>query len=84
VAAAKAQEEASQAKIKQAEADLKEMRQTVKVKQAELGRAKVMLNFATIKAKFSGVITYRNPDFDEGTFIRIGTGTTSASPLLTL
>jgi RND family efflux transporter MFP subunit len=84
VTASKAQEKAARAKIKQAEADLDEMKQTVKVRQAELDRARAMMDFATIRAKFSGVITYRNPDFDEGTFVRIGTSSGNANPLLTL
>ncbi len=83
VTASKAQEKASRAKIKQAEADLEEMEKTVHVRQAELEKARAMLGFATIRAKFSGVITYRNPSLDEGAFIRASTGTTG-NPLLTL
>ncbi len=81
---ANAQKEAYTAKITQADADLEEANQKVKVTQAELDRAKVMLDFATIRAQFSGVITFRNDGFNAGAFIRAATGGNSSLPLLTL
>ncbi|HWG43553.1 MAG TPA: efflux RND transporter periplasmic adaptor subunit [Gemmataceae bacterium] len=84
VNAAKAQRESAEAKITQAEADLEEAEQKVKVTKAELDHARAMLGFATIKAPFDGIITFRKDGFDPGTFIRAATGSSSFVPLLTL
>jgi HlyD family secretion protein len=84
VNAATAQKESAEAKIAQAEADLEEAKQKIEVVKAELSHAQAMLDFATIKAPFDGIITFRKDGFDAGTFIRAATGSSSFTPLLTL
>jgi RND family efflux transporter MFP subunit len=84
VNSAKAQEEAATAKISQAEADLEEANQKVKVTKAEQDHAQAMLDFATIRAKFDGVISFRNDGLNPGAFIRAAQSNSSTTPLLTL
>ncbi len=66
VIAANAQQESAEAKITQTEADLEEAEQKIKVVKAELDHAQAMLDFATIKAPFDGIITFRKDGFDRG------------------
>jgi HlyD family secretion protein len=82
VAAAEAQEKASEAKIVQAKSDLQEAEAKVDVTKSELELAQVEVSFATLRARFDGVITNRN--FHEGDFIREADGGGSTTPLLTL
>lgn len=84
VHAAEAQLKSMQAKIAQANADWEEAKRMVEVAKAELDRASAMVEFSTIEAAFDGVITFRDPGFNEGAFIRAATAGGSATPLLTL
>ena len=81
VKSARAQKIAVAAKVKQAEADLEESKQNVKVKHGELAYAKDMLDFATIRAPFDGVIVRR--EVDPGSFVRSAAGG-HTTPLLTI
>ncbi len=60
ITAAEADVKAAAAKIDQANADLNEVKEKKHVMEAELEHAKAMLDFATIKAPFDGVIVKRN------------------------
>jgi outer membrane protein TolC len=65
------------------EGTLGSSRQNVQVLQAELGRMQTMVNYATITAPFSGIITKRFAD--TGSLIQAGTASnTQAMPLVEL
>jgi RND family efflux transporter MFP subunit len=71
------------AKIKQAEADVAEAQAEVEVAQAELEKAQEMLNFATLKSKYTGVVTQRA--LYPGDFVRAAeAGGAQQEPLLTV
>lgn len=67
VISAEAQANAAKAKIDQARADLEDAKAKVEVAQATLEKDQVFLDYATIRAPFTGVITVRN--FQVGDFI---------------
>jgi multidrug resistance efflux pump len=70
VATAKAEVKAAEAKIAQARADVVEANAEVRVAEADLRLAQVMVGFATIRAPFDGLVTYRSRfPFD---FVRAG------------
>jgi RND family efflux transporter MFP subunit len=71
------------AKIKQAEADVVEAKAEVEVAAAELEKAQEMLNFATLKSKYTGVVTQRA--LYPGDFVRAASaGGAQQQPLLTV
>ncbi len=72
---------ACQARIKQAEADVSAAQAEVHVNQAELERNQVQVDFATIRAPFDGVISYRS--MDPGGFVRAANDA-GTIPLLTV
>jgi len=78
----KAKVVACRARIKEAKADVIETKAEIKLALAELKRSKVDLDFATIKAPFTGVITRRfmNP----GDFIKAADGSPNIEPLFTI
>ncbi len=74
---------AASARIKQAKADVIEAEAEVKVAQANLEKSKVLVNFATIRAPFDGVISQRNVFPND--FIQSATaGGVNRLPLLTV
>ena len=73
---------ASRAKIKQAEADVVEADAEIRVAKAELKKSQVNLDFATIRAPFDGVITYRS--MNPGDFVKAGNDGGVGQPLLTI
>jgi RND family efflux transporter MFP subunit len=75
--------EAVEAKVSQADADIEEAEADVKVAQAEVGKTQEMLNYATIPARFDGVVTQRSQDAYEGVYIRAITSG-GVTPLLTV
>ncbi len=80
-----AQQELDAAKDKAAEREgaLGAARQSVQESQAELGRIQTMMDYATISAPFSGIITKRFADV--GSLIQAGTASdTQAMPLVEL
>jgi RND family efflux transporter MFP subunit len=70
----------AQAKLTQASADVTSAKARLKVAQANLDQAVILLNYATIKAPYEGIITRRL--VDTGAFIQAGTG--RPEPLFTL
>ncbi len=72
---------AAEARIKQATAEWVEALAKVKVAEAERDYAKAMLDYATIRAPFEGVIVRRN--VDPGFFVQ-NAGDGHATPLLTI
>jgi multidrug resistance efflux pump len=88
VATALAAVQDAQAEWKKAQAKLEAARADVKVEEAMVGvarkdrdKAQALLDFATLRAPFDGVITRRN--VDPGTFVQNAT-TAHAEPLLTV
>jgi len=79
VETAKAQETAAAARVEQAEADLKEATEKVKVTKAEWDFAKAMLEYATIRAPYDGMIAHRS--VDPGFFVQ-NAGNGHATPLV--
>lgn len=69
------------AKIEQANADVIEAEAEINVAKAELKKSRVNLDFATIKAPFDGVITYRS--MNPWDFVRAANGG-ATTPLLTI
>jgi HlyD family secretion protein len=82
IATAKAQVTAATAGVVQAQADVANAEASVKVAQAELGKSKVLIQFATITSPYNGVITRRN--FWEGDFIKAAPEGTAPVPLLSV
>jgi multidrug resistance efflux pump len=76
-----AEEKEARAKINQALADLEAANQQVKVNKADIDFAKSMLDYATVRAPFDGVIVRRN--VDPGFFVQ-NAGNGHATPLLTI
>ena len=72
---------AAEARVKQAMAEAVEAEAKVKVAKAEEHYAKAMLDYATIRAPFEGVIVRRN--VDPGFFVQ-NAGDGRATPLLTI
>jgi RND family efflux transporter MFP subunit len=71
------------AKVKQAQADVVEARAEVDVANAELEKAQELLNFATIKSKYKGVVSQRG--MYPGDFVRAAeAGGAQQEPLLTV
>src|SRR5262249_50169288 len=79
---AKAQEKAAEAKIEETKADIEEANAQVKVAEAERDKAKVMLDFATIRAPFNGKITQRG--LFPRSFVRAATLSGTSVPLFTV
>ena len=76
-------QEEAEAKIEQARADLEEANRKVEVVQADLEHAKALLDFATIRAPFDGVIVNRDRHANVGAVVqKAETGT--PKPLLTI
>jgi RND family efflux transporter MFP subunit len=82
IVSAQAHEVAAAAKIVQTKADIDEAQASVKVAEAEMGKTKEMLNFATIVSPFDGVITRRT--VFERDFIRAASAGNVPVPLLTV
>lgn len=80
IVTSKANVTATIAKIDQAKADIIGARAEVAVHEADLEKTKVLLNYATIRAPFDGVVTQRN--FFEGAFIRAANEAAGQEPLL--
>ena len=78
----KAQVTADAAKVDQALADVADADAAIKVADAELARAKVLVQFATIVSPYDGVITQRN--FFRGDFVKAATEGGSPLPLFTV
>jgi RND family efflux transporter MFP subunit len=71
------------AKIKQAEADVVEAKAEVEVARAELEKAQELLGFATLKSKYTGVVSQRSLCL--GDFVRAASaGGAQQEPLLTV
>lgn len=81
VATSKANVVACTAKIEQAKSDVVEAKAEIKVAQADLKKSKVDLDFATIRAPFDGVVTFRSMNPND--FVRAANGGGS-QPLLTV
>jgi HlyD family secretion protein len=82
VTTAKLTAEASEAKVAQVKADLNEANAQVRVADAELARAKVLLSYSEITSPYDGTITRRN--FFPGDFIRAADGGSDRKPLFTV
>ncbi len=74
-----AQRQAKEAAVEKAEEDVKAARAEAEVAQAEWQRSLVLVNFATLKAPFDGIVTVRN--VNRGDFIRAA-ATGANSPLV--
>lgn len=74
-------EEAAQ-KVEGAKADVKLKQSLIEVAQSDQKQAQAMLDLATIKAPFSGVITRRT--VDPGTFVHSAATSVRSGPLLTI
>jgi HlyD family secretion protein len=81
ISTTKAKIAACQARIKQAQADVAAAQAEVQVNQAELERNQVQVDFATIRAPFDGVVSYRS--MDPGGFVRAANDAGTV-PLLTV
>jgi multidrug resistance efflux pump len=81
LAYARADADAAKTRIKEAEEEKNEALAKVEVAKAELGYDQAMLDYATIKAPFKGVIVRRN--VDPGFFVQ-NAGDGKATPLLTI
>jgi RND family efflux transporter MFP subunit len=82
IAASKAKEAAVQAKIDRSDADIDEALEAVEVARAQAEKSQEIVNYATIKAGFDGVITQRSVNTPD--FIRAATLSANQPPLLTL
>jgi HlyD family secretion protein len=82
IVACEARVEAVKAKIVQAAADIEEALANVNVATADMEKTQALVDFATIKAPFNGVITKRT--VFPGDFVRAATGGSSPVPLLTI
>lgn len=83
VKSAKAQKVSTEARVNQALADLDESKRKVEVNGAELDHAQAMLDFATIKAPFDGVISDRNRHANVGAMVQKAE-TGNPQPLLSI
>jgi RND family efflux transporter MFP subunit len=79
---AEAEREAVEAKVLQADADIDSAKADVEVAEAELARAKVMVNFATIKSPYDGYVTQRSTW--PGDYVKAGAEGAGNPPLLTV
>jgi RND family efflux transporter MFP subunit len=82
IVACESRVEAVSAKIIQADADIEAALANVDVAKADVEKTQELLNYATIKAPFDGVITKRN--VFERYFIRAASAGTMPTPLLTI
>jgi RND family efflux transporter MFP subunit len=82
VVACESRVEAVSAKIIQADADIEAALANVDVAKADVEKTQELLNYATIRAPFDGVITKRN--VFERYFIRAASAGTMPTPLLTI
>jgi len=82
IVACEARVEVVSAKIIQAGADIDEALANVEVAEAEVEKTQALLDFATIKAPFDGVITRRNVFY--GNFIRAADAGSMPVPMLTI
>jgi RND family efflux transporter MFP subunit len=82
IASAKADVVAGKAKIEQARSDVVEAEAEIKVASAELKKSDETFKFATIRAPFPGVITYRS--MNPGDFVRAANSGANINPLLTI
>jgi multidrug resistance efflux pump len=76
---ANANEKAAGADLEKAEADKLSAEEHVKVAQAAASQVQTLIDYATIKAPFAGVITRRL--VDHGAFVRSATSNSGAMPL---
>ncbi len=74
----------SQAKQEQAEADLKAARADVSVDEANLKKAQVFLDYTRLKSPYDGVIIFRGEAVHPGAFIQSATQGVGEEPLLTV
>jgi multidrug resistance efflux pump len=78
---AEAQLAEAKVKLEAAQVDVKRQEAMVKVAKEDLGKARALLGFATLKAPFDGVITNRN--VDPGSFVQ-NASTGQTEPLFTI
>jgi len=81
VSEAEAEKKEAVAQVTQAVADIEEAKEKVNVTKAELAYAQSMLDYATVRAPFDGVVVRRN--VDPGFFVQ-NAGNGHATPLLTI
>ena len=79
---ASAQLEAARADVVKAEKDRDSAKALVAVAQAEVAKTEALLQYAVMKAPFTGVVTNRT--VDRGAFIQPAEGNSAAQPLLTI